>query len=206
MLTVTATQAQNILSRRADEILRCSETAPSGGFEGDDGEIPCTPAFQESELGTSKPPTRHVTACNDQRDSDEELFLLEEDREERELPELEDVVPVKGAGSIEDQSIKLNEEEPTQETTSDAMHTESNSAIDQKVADNILYIDTSKKSPPTADGDYTLSFCDDLGQVEYPTLWQLTCEDVDDIDNFYVPALASVLSPPKVGPLHIPKL
>ena len=42
--------------------------------------------------------------------------------------------------------------------------------------------------------ELVLGFCD----VDYPTLWQLTAEETDDIGNFYVSALVFVVSPLKV--------
>lgn len=56
--------------------------------------------------------------------------------------------------------------------------------------DTCSRVSGGRETPPR---DHTLSFCNDLGQVEYPTLWQLTSEDLDDIKNFYVPALVSFM-------------
>ena len=198
LLTVTSSQAQRIISQRADEILGCSETA-NEGFEGEDGEISCTPAFQESELGSSKPLSRPAPAHDERKDSDEELFVPE--KEERELPNLEDVVPLTGEGNGGDWLIKLNEQESTRELDVIATHVERGSGVDHQVVDNqtIPSTDDLKEAPPTSDQDHALSFFDDMGQVEYPTLWELTTEDSEDIEDFYVPALVSIISPVKVS-------
>lgn len=42
---------------------------------------------------------------------------------------------------------------------------------------------------------HAISFCDDM---DYPTLWQLTTEEIEDIENYYVPALVSVVTVEKV--------
>ena len=43
-----------------------------------------------------------------------------------------------------------------------------------------------------------VSFHEDLQEVDYPTLWQLTAEQTHSVEHFYVPALVPVISPIKV--------
>lgn len=97
LLTVSAEQTQAIVSKRAEEILRQSEIDAAGTGEGDDCKIPCTPAFQESELGSCRPPSSHAAqtgaGINEQnRSSSDDLALLLGEDKIVELPELEDVV------------------------------------------------------------------------------------------------------------------
>ena len=47
-----------------------------------------------------------------------------------------------------------------------------------------------------------VSFHEDLQEVDYPTLWQLTAEQTHSVEHFYVPALVPVISPVKVH-LHV---
>ena len=47
-----------------------------------------------------------------------------------------------------------------------------------------------------------VSFHEDLQEVDYPTLWQLTAEETHSVEHFYVPALVPVISPVKVH-LHV---
>lgn len=46
--------------------------------------------------------------------------------------------------------------------------------------------------------EHSVSFHADLCDVDYPTLWELTSTDTEDIEDYYVPALASSVYPLKV--------
>ena len=194
---MTAIQAQNIVSQRAEEILRRSE-AGNGAEEGDDCEISCTPAFQESTLGggVTKPVPQTEAIW---RDSDcNELLLFEE--QIRELPELEHVVAVKD--EVLEASSGSNNEELCVGSGTGAVDVDSVSESGSKLTDDII---RKPASPDTqlAVAKHTTSFCDDFGDLDYPTLWQLTAEEIEGIENFYVPALISFVAPLKVDLLPL---
>ena len=215
LLTVTTQQAQNIVSKRAEEIIQHSETERGcGALEGDDCEIPCTPAFQESELGginppPSSPPPLTGATFGERRDSCEDLlFLLEEGKD---LPELVDVVAVKG-GTCQANSDSLDKvhvhggefigDGEAVEAMDCVMVTKTEAGGYERhpLADDDMEHSTAGPSAGSAGAteELAVSFSDDLRDVDYPTLWELTSEEKEDIENYYVPALSSLVSPLKV--------
>ena len=197
LLAVTAEQTQNIVTQRAEEMLRHSEV------DEDDCEISCTPAFQESELGGSELPPQNRATVDGDGDSDEPVLLEEEDKGPLELEDVH-VVPVKGGTNQPDAcspSSSVNKVHNLDSETDSVVTTEVQAASgaelllvsDEKHSDSCTHLATS---------EHTVSFCDDLREVDYPTLWQLSTEESERIDHFYVPALVSVIFPLKVH-IHI---
>ena len=206
LLTATAKQVQNIVSQRAEEILRHSEM-DTDALGDDDCEISCTPAFQESELGGLKS-TRQIGAADNgqnKNSSDDNVLLLDE--ECTRLPELEHVVAVKDNAleAGDSSSGSLNDEQSCDGSTTEAVHVSSIATTDGVLEDGSDQAkpsgdDKCIASPVTqlATTKHTTSFCDDFCEVDYPTLWQLTAEEMEDTEKFYVPALVSFVPPLKV--------
>ena len=232
LLTVTTEQADNIINQRAEEILRRSETADNntGALEPDDNDIPCTPAFQESELGGGgggggegggskykpaapmKPGTTTVGG-QEGREDDDEVVLVEE-RDEKQL-EIDDESAVKpgdacladgGASPKSTDEVLSNDGKETGPVKAD---TDNVTKSGEKVVDDDEAMSLgdesehseSEDTPLAAETNATehgISFHEDLQEVDYPTLWQLTAEETQNVEHFYVPALVPVVSPVKV--------
>ena len=204
LLTATAKQVQSIVSQRAEEILRHSKV-DIDAIGDDDCEISCTPAFQESELGGLKS-TRQSGATDsglNENSIDDNVLLLDE--RGTKLPELEHVMAVKdNVVEAEDfSSARLNDEQSCDNNTTEAVCVSSITMTDGSLEDvtKSSYDDKrSTGSPITrlATTEHATSFCDEFCDMDYPTLWQLTAEETEDVENFYVPALVSFISPLKV--------
>ena len=66
-----------------------------------------------------------------------------------------------------------------------------------ELEDTPLHVHVAMETGATA--EHGISFHEDLQEVGYPTLWQLTAEESHSVEHFYVPALVPVVSPVKVS-------
>lgn len=224
LLTVTTEQAKSIISQRAEEILRHSETASDNGALEGDSDIPCTPAFQESELGGGDgyrpaPPMKAGTTegGHDDRGDDEVLLLEEKDEEQLELDDdtaakqVGDACLADGNSSPKstDKGLSTNEGKETGPVQPDNV-TKSGEKLEDDEAmslDDESEHSESGGTPLPVETDATehsVSFHKDLQDVDYPTLWQLTSEETENNEHFYVPALVPVVSPIKVIKVYNP--
>ena len=248
LLTVDAKQAENIINQRAEEILQRSETATNntntgpGGLEpgADDDDIPCTPAFQESELGGGRgnsckympdglmKPGATAAKGGQEGSGDEnndEVVVLLEDNGDEKLLEIDAESAVKPRGgdtspADDDASTKSTNEvhvlstgegkmaEPVQadEVTKsgekvviedDEVMSLGDESEPSELEDTPLHVHVAMETGATA--EHGISFHEDLQEVDYPTLWQLTAEESHSVEHFYVPALVPVVSPVKVS-------
>lgn len=249
LLTVDTKQAENIINQRAEEILRRSETAANntntgpGGLEpgADDDDIPCTPAFQESELGgrrgnsckynmpdgLMKPGATAVTDGQEgsgDENNDEVVVLLDDNGDEKLLEiDAESAVKPRGGDTSpadDDASTKSTNEvhvlstgegkmaEPVQADgvtkSVEKVVIEDNEVMSlgdeserSELEDTPLHVHVAMETGATA--EHGVSFHEDLQEVDYPTLWQLTAEESHSVEHFYVPALIPVVSPVKVS-------
>ena len=206
LLTATAKQVQSIVSQRAEEILRHSEM-DNDALGGDDCEISCTPAFQDSKLGGLKS-TQQIGATDkgqSESSGDDAVLLLDEG--DTKLPELEHVVAAKN-DTLEPGDFSLassNDKQFCDYNTTEVIHVGSVTVTDGILGDDSDLAKSSADDKCTASPvsqlattEHATSFCDNFFDVDYPTLWQLTTEEAEDIENFYVPALVSIVSPLKV--------
>ena len=211
LLTVTTQQAQNIIGQRAEEILGHSEAADGdGALEVDDYEISCTPAFQESELGGFKqhvPPVVNVGTAVDVCSDRDEVILLEEGEEER--LELDNETVAKGSDTClahRDFSPKSTDEVSNHNKGTGSVHVDTKpgaKAEDGEAmslgGDESEHSETDTHLATDAAVEHGVSFHEDFQDVDYPTLWQLTSEETENMEHFYVPALVPVVSPIKVS-------
>lgn len=242
LLTVTTEKAKDIINQRAEEILSRSGRAANntGTLEpgnNDDDDIPCTPAFPESELGgrgggggngyrhkpaalaLMKPGTTAVDGQegrDDDGDDDDEVVLLEDGDEKRleindeSAVKLHDVAcPAadtdaspkstdgvlfkdddKETGPVQADRVTKSEEKVAEDDEAMSLGDESKHSESE---DTPLHITMETRAT-----ELGVSFHEDLQEVDYPTLWQLTAEETHNVEHFYVPALIPVISPIKV--------
>jgi hypothetical protein len=242
LLTVTTEKAKSIINQRAEEILSHPGTAANnaGALEPDDDDnIPCTPAFPDSELGGGggngykykaaslnrmKPGTTAVMGGLEGRDGDDDggchdddaVVLLEDGDEKRFEINDESAVNLCDAACPADtdaspkstDGVLSNDDKQTGPMQLDSVTKTGEKVAEDDEATCMSLGDESERSGSedtplhvameTASTEHDISFHEDLQEVDYPTLWQLTAEETRDVEHFYVPALVPVISPVKV--------
>jgi hypothetical protein len=252
LLTVTTEKAKSIINQRAEEILSRSGTAANntGALEpdndDDNDDIPCTPAFPDSELGGGggggggengckykaaalnlmKPGTAAGVGGQEGRDGDDDddggcydddAVVLLEDRDEKRF-EINDESAVNlcdaacpadtDASPKSTDGVLSSDEKQTGPLQLDSVTKTGEKVAEGDEATCISLGDESERSKSedtplhvameTASAEHDISFHEDLQEVDYPTLWQLTAEETRSVEHFYVPALIPVISPVKV--------
>ena len=226
LLAVTSEQAQDMLARRAEEILK-------GASLQDSDEIPCTPAFGSSDLANQVEPVLSLkvkagTSLQTKQELDDHniLFLSDEDENYSEVlqpdchpsSEVSDIELCAVLGPEEDMLVSDKNEERTEgksaviedmKKDSPVSPCQSNTCDNDNKAlpreqTNILKSsdlavpDCNLTSMIQKEGEKVTSLSSSFQCLDYPTLWQLSSYEMHGIEDFYVPALSSIVSPVKV--------
>lgn len=204
LLMVTTQQAQSIIGQRAEQILRCSERTDSDLAVEEDGdnEISCTPAFPESELGRrvggcrEAASSRHEMTGNRQEKSDEKHLQINNEMEMA----VEDGAYLCVASSDSSSDKVSNKGEEPEFMCVDAVAEPERKGSDLSPGEELEQSDSENSCPVAKTGTtkHNVSLHEDFQDVDYPTLWQLTSQETENLEHFYVPALVSVVSPVKV--------
>ncbi len=180
-----------------------------GGPSAHDDDIPCTPAFGASELGGAGPASlqHSVRSPPHTLDAVDELLLMAGDEPEHVTvdPNETTITAPTEESPGEDQHV---EEAEMELGASGAGGTAPQT---RERGDEVTTVLQAGVTPPTSSGMPSSTMANTAGcwspldltggeDLGYPTLWQMSSlrEEVKETANFYVPALAPVISPVKV--------
>lgn len=195
LLTVSTEQARAIIAHRAEQLLRLPPSVDSGKQQNEEEEISCTPSFGSSSLAKEMGHQAAVViaggekGCPEQWETQEDLLLVSD--EERRDGELYTEGKNEFGGIQQDPLCSNSEKEMNVGESSSHELTDGGNTLGAGVAE-------------AADSLRT-SYVEEFQSVTYPTLWQLGSSELtsDHLNEFYVPALSSMVTPCKVSYVDI---
>lgn len=192
LLTVSTQQSRDIIASRAEKLLSPQLTGGVSSQEEEDGEeeeIPCTPAFGSSSLagGVAPAPSAMLAVGVAMGSCDEPGGMAEG-----------------SCGGMLEAEDDLQEVDQVQDDYKEEARSDGGPQEVENFDEGLTVFSSEEGTGGLLPGDVgsEVSFARELEGMAYPTLWELGACDLtseEGVRDFYVPSLAPIITPIKVG-------